>query len=457
MSKLVPLFPLIWSRFSERSLLVTQPKIKFTCPIFDETTNEPWQSEIRVQIHSLDTVILEELSKDKTSNLTNLPTDEELKQLMPVWVNVGIGSCMVPTQKFIDPADNGLKYQFLIKDFQKSCSTLESNIKIGEEEAYSLKNVVNFNIPLAQNRILPDKSVVVEERNYNFKFQSQIECLYSIDYTVSLDFEANINRYEERYQLEAAASKNAFSVDMNIFENEKFENFIEKNDNETAPFLKFGNLLHISASLANAEMYPPGFNLHAFHCWGTADADICSKPHYSIIEESCPDPFVEEYSKDENGIPSFVLHSPNGAGGEFFNFTVPVFKIVKPDTQQGAGLTHQVWLTCDFEVCAGTCEPTCPVPEIDEEEAEVEVNYLCEGGRKKRSSDRVVSQIGPFIRLTHYRSLFTNEELAANVDHFYVIEDKSEVVVDLFDDDEETQVKKIRLPVPIGKFFYMFY
>lgn len=130
---------------------------------------------------------------------------------------------------------------------------------------------------------------------------------------------------------------------------------------------------------------------------------MCSKPHFSVIEESCPEKFVSD-----NG---FTIHTINGGAGDNVNMSFPVFKLTSPGEEE-KNVAELTFITCDFEVCLGECTPDCSVPPEPEEE---EVNYLCEGreeealpSRKRRSTyktlkeklkeNHILTSLGPFSR-----------------------------------------------------------
>ena len=106
-----------------------------------------------------------------------------------------------------------------------------------------------------------------------------------------------------------------------------------------------GENIYLSSTLSTKDIEMIGvipflkLHLKGFHCWATTNPDICSKPHFSIIEDACAVPLISESG--------FEWFTKNGAANAFVNFSVPVFMLPGTD---------KTWLTCDFEVCEGTCE-----------------------------------------------------------------------------------------------------
>merc|ERR1712147_568854 len=157
-----------------------------------------------------------------------------------------------------------------------------------------------------------------------------------------------------------------FEVKMDIFEDEKYEKFYdlekytENKENYDAPPFKVGETVFVSAKLQNGgnrKTSNDNLNLKAFHCWIHNEADMCSKPHFSVIEDSCIEPFMAE-----NG---FKIWTENGNDGNNFNMSFPVFKLQKPKPRNADGSlaleepAEKTFLTCDFEVCLGDCSEKC--------------------------------------------------------------------------------------------------
>lgn len=410
------------------------PFLKVQCPKQSASSFTPLEVTIISQLTDFQAIIKDFLDENDSGLDTSVVSISKLEDILPDMLRVDIGSCQVAALRMpiLEEENTIIKYNLQLEDFRTNCNTLESTSKsqLTNKQIYSLKNNLNFQFEASTSEIYKKYQVTKKlQDTFVVKYKSEINCDYQLEYDVNLhtDYLSYDKDIRTPMDLEGFKDEGKFSVSMDIYADETYtekfdvENFEFEGTSYDRPAFAVGETVFVSARLQNDNnlntKVDDNLNLKAFHCWIHQEQDMCSKPHFSVIEDSCIEDFVKE-----NG---FKTYTENGAAGDNFNISFPVFKMQENNNDETkAALT---FLTCDFEVCLGTCEEECIGPiEMEEDE----VNYVCEAPiqefqqeleqleglenitgrrRRKRSLDKlmknknvpknhIITSLGPFSR-----------------------------------------------------------
>ena len=336
--------------------MANMPSLSLTCPEFLTETTTPLILTIQNLTSSISQEIL--LLNDE---LTMISTDVSL----PNEIEFFVGNCSFTTS---NSSMNSHQVQVNYTEFKNNCNPV---ISVNADQ-FSFENSVQFGIELKADEIFTPNQVFTFSKDYSFYFNASIECVYDVEQTVDASFVTNITRIFYNNDIE---EESGFDVEMDIYTTANYTDLVQNCTDSSAlanhaPCYTVGQEIFISSVLqytlnphlekkfrssekgdATSSM---DLNLNGFHCWVNDNPDMCSTPHYSIIEEGCGVDLMI------NRDPGMKFYTENGAGGNYLNFSVPVFTL--------QGDSNHAYLTCDFEVCSGECRPDCPWEEEEEEE-----------------------------------------------------------------------------------------
>ena len=335
------------------------PSLKLTCPEFQPEKTTPLYISIKNLTQAISAEIL--LLNDELTMISHDQVE------LPNQIELFIGNCSIGAEKMsTDEFNSTINYE----DF-KNCEFVNST----DLNQLSFSNNVQFGVELKSDQIFTPNQVFTFSKDYSFYFNASIECLYDVEQTVDTSFVTNITRIFYNNDIE---EESQFDVEMDIFTDANYTTLVNNCTHESvepnhAPCYTVGQEIFISSVLQYTlnpyleksfrseskknEVGDMNLHLNGFHCWVNDNTDMCSLPHYSIIEEGCGVDLMV------NRDPGMKFYTENGASGSFLNFSVPVFTL--------SGESNHAYLTCDFEVCSGPCEAQCPW----EEEEEEETNY----------------------------------------------------------------------------------
>jgi len=441
--------------------VVEDKYLQVTCPKYlpdaDTTTILPSMNAeitpLMVTIEDLKSSVIEQLNAIHPG----VPIREDLlDEAFPTVLSVKFNDCV----ESVAMEENAFgRYSTNITKFNNKCGTIEDynrQLTQDNQDRYTLQNNIEFQLEFESSEVMSKGQIVTNfVANYTFVYRAAVLCEYIVDYVVDTSATTILDR---TLVFDTMSKMGNFTVDLDIFKTEEFKTPVSACtkpgvvDGSTAdiPCYSAGETVFISGKLRQSEILPDTKNmiealdlhLQGFHCWATTTVDMCSKPHFSIIEDGCP-VLASQGQK---------MVTENGAGGKYMNMSVPVF-FVKADETKGETPSNRVWLTCDFEVCQGECKPDCTGEMEEEGEG---LNYVCDEGlqnphsgkfshtfRKRRSLQQerqhVVKQIGPLVKRKRYIQLLSDDTKARPTVYFKQIS--------VF---EKTQKDTNRMPILTG-------